>query len=62
MRPPRSRLARLEERLRIRVHQGENRMEDADPVDMTIARLGIRMLDLVDRATGFRARDESRHE
>lgn len=48
-------LARLEERLRVRLHQAANRMEDADPASIALARVGVRALDGVDRVTGFRA-------
>lgn len=49
-------LARVEERLRVRLHQAANRMEDADPIDVAVARSGVRTLDVVDRVTGFRER------
>lgn len=49
-------LARLEERARVRLHQAANRMEDADPVDVTVAQATIKALDVVDRLTGFRDR------
>lgn len=47
-------LAVVEERLRVRLHQAANRMEDADPASVTIARAGVRVLDAVDRVTHFR--------
>lgn len=53
-------LARVEERLRVRLHQAANRMEDADPVAVDGALAGVRVLDLVDRLTGFRARHSAR--
>ncbi len=51
------RLGRVEERLRVRLHQAANRVEDGDPVAVGLAELGISMLNVVDRVTGFRARD-----
>lgn len=53
-------LARIEERLRVRLHQAANRMEDADPVAVRAALAGVRMLDVVDRLTGFRGRHNAR--
>ena len=47
-------LASTEERLRVRVHQGCNRMEDADLFEMRVAATGIRALNLIDRFTQFR--------
>lgn len=49
-------LARVEERARVRLHQAANRMEDADPLEVGAAETVIRVLDAVDRLTGFRAR------
>lgn len=51
------RLARVEERLRVRLHQAANRVEDGDPVVVGLAELGISLLNAIDRVTGFRARD-----
>ena len=53
-------LARTELRLRVRLDRAANRMEDADPVDIAVARAGVRVLDAVDRATRFRARHRAR--
>ena len=47
-------LASTEERLRVRVHQGCNRMEDADLLDLRLAAVGIRALNVLDRVTQFR--------
>lgn len=49
-------LARVEERARVRLHQAANRMEDADPLEVGAAEAVVRVLDAVDRLTGFRAR------
>ena len=49
-----SRLFRIEGRLRERIDRAGMRMEDADPVDLALARTGVRLLNLVDRVTGFR--------
>lgn len=49
-------LAQVEERARVRLHQAANRMEDADPLEVGAAETVVRMLDAVDRLTGFRAR------
>lgn len=51
-------LAVVEERLRVRLHQAANRMEDADPLAILVAGTGVRVLDGVDRVTGYRARDD----
>lgn len=51
------RLGRVEERLRVRLHQAANRVEDGDPVGVGLAEVGIRALNAIDRVTGFRARD-----
>ena len=49
-------LAEIEERARVRLHQAANRMEDADPIEVHAAETVVRALNVLDRATGFRAR------
>jgi hypothetical protein len=51
-------LARIEERARVRLHQAANRMEDADPYEVGLADNVVRVLNAVDRFTGFRARHQ----
>ena len=51
------RLGGVEERLRVRLHQSANRVEDGDPVGVGLAEAGIRVLNALDRVIGFRARD-----
>ncbi len=48
-------LGRVEERCRVRLHQAANRMEDHDPVSVGGASALIRVLNVVDRVTSFRA-------
>ena len=38
-------LAVIEERARVRLHQAANRMEDNDPLAVSVARTGVRVLD-----------------
>jgi hypothetical protein len=47
-------LARVEEKLRVRLHRAANRMEDADPVEVGAAQMGVRVLDAIDGLTAFR--------
>jgi hypothetical protein len=49
-------LARIEARIRHRLHRAANRMEDADPVAVRASLAGVRGMNLLDRLTGFRRR------
>ena len=56
--PPKTlvnRLAHLEYRLRRGLDRAANRLEDNDPIDVLGLRAGVKVLNLVDRAIGFRA-------
>lgn len=47
--------ASVEERARVRLHQAANRMEDAEPLRVRADQQTVRVLDVIDRVTGFRA-------
>ncbi len=47
-------LANAETRVRVRLHQAANRMEDADPLDVALAEHSVRAFDAIDKVTGFR--------
>lgn len=54
------RLAGLEERVRVRLHQAANRMEDADPIEARALLGVIRVFNGVDRLIGFREQHQAR--
>ena len=47
-------LARIEYQIRRRLDRAANRLEDNDPIDVLGLRLGVKVLNVVDRAIDFR--------
>ena len=49
------RLAAFEQQVRQRLDRAANRLEDNDPIDLLGLRSAVKVLDAIDRLTGFRA-------